>query len=245
MKKVRSELNILLLQIRYDKETMLEEFYEFVQYSGLREEQFTVLYALQNHSFDPQIIEQYDALFIGGSSDVSVLSQSENLFTKSCNHMLMRCYDQNIPVLASCFGIQMATACFGGEICLSQHEELGIYPISLTQAAKNDPLMKDLPDPFWAVVGHRECGIILPKNAELLCFSKECPIHAFKFINKPFYCFQFHPEMNLTDLIARVIRYQERFQEDEEQINEMIKKSRHVTHQANKIVSHFVDRIIL
>lgn len=247
MNKQRATLKILLLQIRSDKETMIEEFYEFVQYSALHEEQFTAINALQQHDFDPTIIDNYDALFIGGSSDVSISAQEENQFITSSNQLLQRCYDNAIPVLASCFGFQMAAEYFGGKVCLNkENKELGIYPISLTNEAKIDILMQDLPDPFWAVVGHKECAIRLPKDAVLLAYSKECPIHAFKFINKPFYGFQFHPEMDRKDLIARIKRYQDRYLEPNENLNEVIEKSRHhSTLQANKLVSHFIDRIVL
>ena len=80
MKKT-SDLKILLLQIRDDEITMEEEFYEFVQFSGLAAEQFTVLNTFITSDFDVSAIEHHDALFIGGSSDASVLKPEEFLIS--------------------------------------------------------------------------------------------------------------------------------------------------------------------
>ncbi len=244
--KTRDNVKILLLQIRDDKETMLEELYEFVQFSKLHEEQFTVLNTFITPHFDIDAILGHDALFVGGSSDASVLAPDEFIFTRDCQRLIRHCYEYNIPVFASCYGFQLAVQELGGQVIIDKENmEMGTYQIALTDAAKDDPLLHDIPSPFWAVSGHKERALHIPEDAVLLAYSHACPYHAIKFIDKPFYGFQFHPEMDTKDLIARVSRYQERYLQDAEAL-EYIKQSAYPDiSEANSLIAKFVDRIML
>jgi len=242
----RDQLKVLLLQIREDEETMLEEFYEFVQFSGLSEDQFTKLSTYETADFEPDIMEDYDVLFVGGSSDASVLDPEEFKFIHNCRRLMRYCYDKNIPVFASCFGFQVAIEELGGEVILDKENmEMGIYPIHLTEAGKQDPLTHDLPSTFWGVSGHKERANHIPEDCECLAYSELCPYHIFKFKNKPFYGFQFHPEVTRDIFLNRVRRYQERYLEDEETLQRIIDKSIHETPESNSLVKKFIDRVVL
>jgi GMP synthase (glutamine-hydrolysing) len=244
--KLKHELKILLLQIREDEETMLEEFYEFVQFSGLREDQFTKLNTFKTTAFPPNIIDDYDALFVGGSSDASVLYAEDYIFVPHCKALLHYCYGNNIPVLASCFGFQVAVEALGGKVIEDKaNMEMGMYPIHLHPEAKNDPLLHDYPDEFWAISGHKERAHKIPLDCVLLASSELCPYHIIKFIDKPFYCFQFHPEVDRKDLVTRLTRYQMRYLENDDVLQQIIDASIHETTHANKLVKDFVDRVIL
>jgi len=246
MPKQRSDLKILLLQIREDEPTMLEEFYEFVQFSGLQEDQFTTLNTYQTALFEPDVINGFDALFVGGSSDATVLDIEEYNFILSCKRLLRHCHQVNIPVLASCFGFQVAVEEFGGKVILDKENmELGQYQVYLNEAGRNDPLLFDLPNPFWTISGHKERASILPEKCEVLAYSPLCPYHVIKFTDKPFYGFQFHPEVDREDLIIRVTRYQDRYLESREELQQIIDDSVNETTHANALVSKFIDRIIL
>lgn len=244
--KTRDQLKILILQIREDEETMLEEFYEFVQYSQLHEEQFTKLNTYKTHQFPANIIDGYDALFVGGSSDASVLQPEEFMFVQHCKQLLRYCYQQSIPVLASCFGFQVAVEELGGKVEEDKSiMEMGIYPIQLTDAAKADPLFAGYPDNFWAVSGHKEHAVRIPDDALLYGYSELCPYHILRFKDKPFYAFQFHPEVDRKDLITRITRYQERYLDDTKAVQQIIDRSTQDTHWANLIIKDFIDRVVL
>ena len=244
--KHRDELKILLLQIREDEETMLEEFYEFVQFSELHESQFTKLNTFKTKHFSPEIINGYDALFIGGSSDASVLKVEDYSFVPDCKHLVRYCYEKNIPVLASCFGFQIAMEELGGKVILDkEHMEIGIYPIKLSAESKDDPLLYDYPDGFLAVSGHKERASTIPSDCIHLGSTELCPYHIVKFIDKPFYCFQFHPEVDRKDLVARITRYQIRYLENSQALQTVIDNATQDTPYANKIIKDFVDRVII
>lgn len=244
--KERSQLKVLLLQIREDKETMLEEFYEFVQFSELNEDQVFCLNTYETAHFEPEIMADYDALFVGGSSDASVLNEEEYIFVNNCKKLIRHCYQHNIPTLASCFGFQVAVKELGGTIIDDKKNmEMGLYKIFLNDDAKSDPLFHDYPDDFWAVSGHKERANKLPDDAILLGSSHLCPYHIFTFKDKPFYGFQFHPEVDRKDLVSRIQRYQARYLDDNEALQRIIDTARHETTESNNIVKNFVDRIML
>ncbi|GGI81155.1 type 1 glutamine amidotransferase [Legionella impletisoli] len=244
--KEKHQLKILLLQIREDEETMLEEFYEFVQFSQLHEEQFTKLNTFKTIHFPPSIMDDYDVLFVGGSSDASVLNVEDYLFVPHCKALIRYCYDNNIPVLASCFGFQIAMEELGGKVILDKENmEMGIYSINLHSEVKDDPLLYDYPESFWAVSGHKERANKIPSNCILLASSERCPYHIVKFIDKPIYCFQFHPEVDTKDLITRITRYQMRYLDNNESLQEIIDTAIHETPYSNKIVKDFIERIVL
>ncbi len=246
MSKKESDLNILLLQIRDDEESMQEELAEFARYSGLSQAQFTVLDAFRSDDFSTHLLDPFDALFVGGSSDASVLFPEEYHFVHGCKKLLRYAYEQNIPTFASCFGFQVVVEEFGGKVVLDKENmEMGIYQIFLTEDGHNDILFADIPDGFWAISGHKERAFILPEGTDMLAYSELCPYHAFKFPDKPFYAFQFHPEVDRQDLVTRITRYKERYLEDEAALTHIIESAVHETTYSNQLVRHFIERILL
>lgn len=244
--KHKKQLKILLLQIREDKETLFEEFYEFVQFSGLKEEQFTVLNVFTTTKFDMSIMDSHDALFVGGSSDATVLKPEEYTFVIHCQELIRHCYENNIPVFASCFGFQLAVQELGGLIIIDQENmEMGTYKIHLNDKAKKDPLLYDFPETFYAVSGHKERALKLPEDTVVLGYSDLCPYHIIKFKDKPFYGFQFHPETDVKDLIARITRYENRYFNEAGMLQKFLQNVCEDVNLANSLVKKFIDRIIL
>ncbi|MGA7934066.1 MAG: type 1 glutamine amidotransferase [Kovacikia sp.] len=245
MPKKRSQLKILLLQIRDDRVTCLEELDEFVRFSRLDGQQFGVLNTFATPEFEPTCMEGYDALFVGGSSDASVTQPEKYPFVEDAKRLLVHCLKAEIPVFASCFGFQAAVEALGGRVIVDKpNMEIGTMPLSLTEAAASDVLFHDLPTQFWAVCGHQERAVSLPQGAILLASSELCPYHAFKIADKPFYGFQFHPEVDPIDLTARITRYQSRYLDNAELLTELLKDLQD-TPIANQLIARFVDRILL
>ena len=244
--KKREDLKILLLQIRDDKETELEEYYEFLEFGGLIESQLDVINTFHIPDFKPDVLDGFDALFVGGSSDASMLHPEKYPFVKNCKALIRDCYEKDMPVFASCFGFQVAVEELGGKIILDHDNmEMGEAEILLTQTAESDPLLHDMPKTFWAVVGHKERAASLPTNATTLAYTPACPYHIFKLDDKPFYAFQFHPEVAREDLIARITRYEDRYFNDASGLQALVNSEPHDTLAANGLVAKFIDRILL
>jgi GMP synthase (glutamine-hydrolysing) len=246
--KERSQLKILLLQAREDQETRQEELDEFVRLSRLQPEQFTILDVFATPQFSVDCLAGHDALFVGGSSDASVLNPVRFGFVEDAKRLMGYCVDQEVPVFASCFGFQVVVEALGGQVILDKAAmEIGALPMKLTAAAREDPLFHDLPDQFMAIVGHKERAVQLPEGAIHLAGTELCPYHALKIPGKPFYGFQFHPEMNHTDLIARFTRYRDRYLDQDDDLENLdeILGSFQETPEANQLIEKFIERILL
>ncbi len=241
----RAALKVLLLQIRQDEATRHEEFQEFVRFSGLAASQFTVLDVFHTPQFTPEILVGYDALLIGGSSDASVLKPQQYPFVAAIKQLLVACVAQSLPVFASCFGFQVAVEALGGRVILDEAAiEIGTLPLTLTAASLQDPLFHDVQQPFWACVGHQERAELLPPECEILASTPLCPYHAFKVRGRPFYAFQFHPEIDRADLSARLERYAERYLKETHHLSTIIQTLQE-TPQANYLICKFIDRVVI
>jgi len=233
----------LLLQVRRDQETRREEWEEFVRFSGLEASCWTARDVFHQPDFGPECLDGQDALFIGGSSDATVLDPVSYPFVPSMMALLRFCLAQNFPVFASCFGFQVAVVALGGTVIRDpENLEMGTFPITLTPAAHADPLFWDTPPQFWAVSGHQERCSVLPDGCIALAATPRCPYHAFTVPGKPFYAFQFHPEVDRPDLKSRLERYGARYLSDGSLPG--ILENLQETPVANGLIQKFIGRIL-
>ncbi len=239
-----TNLRVLLLSIRNEAITREEEHRSFALYSGLQSQQIDILNAFAIPDFAPEVVLGYDALFIGGASEASVLEPATYPFVEASQQLIRYCISHSVPVFASCFGFQLAVLALGGEIIRDKSSfEMGTLPISLTRESSMDPLFRDTPDRFLAVSVHQEKALVVPDDCELLATSKQC-IHVFRVKNKPFWAFQFHPEVDRATLVSRLTIFKERYTEDEDHLATVIASSRE-TPESNILVRKFVERVLL
>jgi GMP synthase (glutamine-hydrolysing) len=81
--------------------------------------------------------------------------------------------------------------------------------LKLTDAGRSDPVFGMLPATFRGQAGHEDHVVRLPADAVLLASSDQVPEQAFRFIGKPIYCTQFHPELDRAAMLERVVAYPE------------------------------------
>lgn len=245
--KQRKDIKILLIQLRKDKVTQREELEAFAEFGRINSNQITPINVFDTLVFDPTVADNYDAVFVGGSSDEddALLQDEKPDFVKSICKILQYTRDSDIPTFASCLGFQVAAVAMGGEFIEDKENmEMGTYEIYLTEEGKKDLLLHDSPQSFMVVSGHSKRVKTLPEGFINLAYSELCSIHAFKIPNKPFYAFQFHPEVDGPTLCSRITRYKERYLDSEDHLNEIIKSCKD-TSESNKLVEKFIDRVIL
>ena len=173
--KEKQKLKILLLQIRDDSIVRAEEVQSFALHSGLGESQIHIHNVFDHPQFDTDIVSGFDALFIGGASEASVLEEDRFTFLHSGYKLIHYCLEHSIPTFASCFGFQMAIMAFGGTITRDTSDyEMGTCDIHRTQLGESDLLFQALPSTFKAVSVHQEKATILPVNCELLAQTDNC-----------------------------------------------------------------------
>lgn len=122
---------------------------------------------------------------------------------------LRRAADHGLPVFGICFGHQLLGMALGGQSGYHPDgPEIGTVPVTLTDAAADDPLFCALPRTFPAHVTHSQTVLALPPEATLLGASAHDPHQAVRFAPS---CWgvQFHPEFR-----ARATRHYVREQAD-------------------------------
>jgi GMP synthase (glutamine-hydrolysing) len=98
-----------------------------------------------------------------------------------------------------------------GGCCVNDlpNAEVGTIALTLTEAGYNDPLFGELPPVFAAQAGHEDRVIELPRDAVLLASSPRVAEQAFRFVGRPIYCTQFHPELDRATMLERLVAYPE------------------------------------
>ena len=244
MSRSREQLRILLLQIRDEALTRREELESFARFSGLLPEQFSILNLFDTPEFDPALVNDFDALYVGGSSEASVLETERYPFVLAAQDLLRYCMAQRVPVFASCFGHQLAVMALGGSVVRDDRDfEMGTIPIHLTDQARADPLYRDAPNPFIAVSVHRERATGLPDNCEGLAFTDAC-LHSFRVKGLPFWTTQFHPEVSKSILISRLTIFKEKYTDGDGHLQQVLAGAVE-TPDSNNLLRKFVDRVLL
>jgi GMP synthase (glutamine-hydrolysing) len=243
-KKQIQDLRVLLLQVRDEPRVRQEEHESFARYSGLDLQQIDILNVFDMPEFPASTISVYDGLFVGGGSEATVLEPDRYPFVEPSIRLLRYCMAREIPVFASCFGFQLAVIALGGEILRADQDfEMGTLPIRLTPAASADPVFSGTPDRFRAVAVHKESALEPPPGCTLLAYTETC-CHAFRVDGKPFWGFQFHPEVDRQRLVERLKIYQSAYTDGAEHLNGVL-SSAVETPDSNALVRKFVDRILL
>jgi GMP synthase (glutamine-hydrolysing) len=107
----------------------------------------------------------------------------------------------NLPVLGICLGAQILAAALGAKVDRNPNgKEIGWHPISLSDAAKDDRLMRDLPATMTPFHWHGDI-FDLPPGAASLASSDKTPCQAFRHGDKT-YGFQFHFEVTHQSIAA-------------------------------------------
>jgi GMP synthase (glutamine-hydrolysing) len=200
----------LIIQLRPEDETANNEFEAILRYGGLEENEVERVRAEKTGV--PLIdLDTYAAIIVGGSPfDVSTEEAQKSAIQKEIElefkNLFKRLVRIDFPFLGACSGNGLLGSFCGANISTKYAEPVGGVNITLTEAGKNDPLLKGLPSSFRALVGHKEACDHTPKNAILLAKSESCPVQMFK-VGENLYATQFHPEGDAEGFKVRINIY--------------------------------------
>jgi len=107
---------------------------------------------------------------------------------------LQQSLTMNIPVIGVCLGAQLLAKALNTPVVAGPRFEIGMAPITLTEAGKQDPVFGSLPDTLDVFQWHGE-GFEEPPGTMMLASSNDYPVQAFRFGTKV-YGLLFHLEMN-------------------------------------------------
>lgn len=149
---------------------------------------------------------------------------------------------RDTPFLGACYGVGTLGVHQGGVVDRTYGEPVGAVPVTLTDAGRADPVFAGLPATFHAFVGHKEAIRTPPPGSTVLATSPSCPVQAFR-VKENLYATQFHPELDVPGVIARVEIYRHAGYFPPDQLGHVIDEvTRAVVDQPPRILTNFVRR---
>jgi len=114
-------------------------------------------------------------------------------------------FEKDFPTLGICYGHQLIANYANALVWYNpEQKKTGSYPVTLIPKYRNHPLFSGMPKTFKAQYGHKDSLTNLPNGAHLVAEgSKRCCFPALNYKNNIFTS-QFHPELELTDIKARL-----------------------------------------
>jgi len=159
------------------------------QYNQLitrRIREFGVYSELHPHTLTADEIRKMNPkgiIFSGGPNSV----YGENAFR--CDEEI---FDLGIPVLGICYGMQLMTKHFGGEVERAKHREYGKATIKVEHQSK---MYQSLPEEQVVWMSHGDLVVKTPEGFVVDATSPSCPIAAMSDEARNLYGVQFHPEV--------------------------------------------------
>jgi len=240
----RETLEILLVQIRDHGAVREEEIESFCRHGRLRRDQLTVLNVFDEVVFPPGRADGFDAVLVGGASEASVMEPERYPFVPHIIRLLHHCIALKTPVFASCFGFQAAVKGLGGHLKRDEEGfEMGTIPLHLTEEAATDPVFRGIPDGFLGVSCHQERALKAPPGTILLAFTDQC-CHSFRVKDRPFWTFQFHPELDRQRFEERLGIFRSKYTDTNAHYNDTVSQFQETPH-SNQLLRAFIDRVVV
>jgi len=239
----------LIIQLRPENVTADSELSAIMRYGQLRAADMVRLRA--EHSGLTGIdLDQFCGIIVGGSPfDISTPESNKSTLQRQIEAGFMRLLEQvtrrDFPFLGCCSGNGLLAKFCGSPISGRYAESVGGVDITLTAAARLDPLLHDLPTSIRVMVGHKEACDAPPVEATLLATASSCPVQMFR-LQQNIYATQFHPEGDAQEFITRIKTYRHNGYFDPGQADVLIRRvSREYTPWSHEILRRFVQRYAL
>lgn len=203
-----SSPEMLLLQIRdpANEPALLQERGCFRDMSGLASPRLTAVNLVTEPNLTWEWVDRFEVLLIGGAGSHSVTV--EYPFTAPLAAVVRRWVEEGRPLLGSCWGHQFVAWALGGAVVTDgAREEVGTFDIHLTPEGQEDPLLAGLPATFPVHLGHHDVVSELPPGMIEMAYSDLGRNQVVRCVGKPVYGTQFHLEMTMERMAARLRMY--------------------------------------
>ena len=108
----------------------------------------------------------------------------------------------DIPLFGVCYGHQLMAHALGGTVGTNPHGgEKGTFQVTLTENARNNPLLDGFPHSFDANLVHEQSVLVPPETAEVMAYSDKDRYQMLRYGTSTF-SVQFHPEFTQEILKA-------------------------------------------
>jgi len=102
-------------------------------------------------------------------------------------------WDLGLPILGICYGMQLITQHFGGEVVAADHHEYGKAKLKI---ANDSSIFKGISDDSTVWMSHGDRAERLPEGFDIIGTSENSPYAAIADESRKVYAFQFHPEVH-------------------------------------------------
>ena len=119
-----------------------------------------------------------------------------SIYAEGAPRIDMGVFDLGIPVLGICYGMQLMTHEFGGEVARSNKREYGMAALELDS---KDVLFENINNGSMSWMSHGDSIKKLGAGFECIAHTNNTPFAVMKHNDMPFYGVQFHPEVQHTE----------------------------------------------
>ncbi len=103
-------------------------------------------------------------------------------------------WELGLPILGICYGMQLITQHFGGEVIPADHHEYGKAKLHIEKP--DTPIFKDVAQDSVVWMSHGDRAERIPDGFEVIGTSENSPYAAIADESRRIYAFQFHPEVH-------------------------------------------------
>nr|WP_307775128.1 glutamine-hydrolyzing GMP synthase [uncultured Cetobacterium sp.] len=112
-------------------------------------------------------------------------------------------YEQGIPVLGICYGMQLTSQLLGGHVERADKQEFGKAELIIDEI--DSPLFKDVPNPNLVWMSHGDHVTKLPEGFKQIAHTDSC-IAAAANVEKNIYCIQYHAEVTHSEYGTNMLK---------------------------------------
>ncbi len=235
----------LFLGIRAQDVAADDEYAAVLHCTGLDEGDLRRV-RIERDELGPLDLDDWSGIVVGGGpwnvSDPDPLKDdSQRRGEARLRELALQVVEADFPFLGACYGVGTLGSLAGGLVDRTYGEPIGPMVIDLTDDGRDDRLLGVLPTSFTALLGHKEAVSRLPDGATLLASSATCPVQAFR-IGGNVYATQFHPELDVAGIIARIETYRHFGYFEPHLADELVERSRTaVISEPPRILARFVE----
>ena len=125
-----------------------------------------------------------------------------SVYAPGAPHVDAGLFEQGVPILGICYGIQMISYALKGKVQKASKREFGLATLKIKD---HRTLFAGLPKNLKAWMSHGDQVVKLPSGYKVLASTDNCPLAAAADESKKVYGIQFHPEVVHTEKGAKIL----------------------------------------
>ncbi len=112
-------------------------------------------------------------------------------------------FEVGVPILGLCYGLQLAAHTLGGQVQSSSKREFGRAELHI---AESDGLFAGVPETTTVWMSHGDQVVPSGGDFVALASTDTCPVAAARYLHRPIFGLQFHPEVSHTPQGSKILR---------------------------------------